>query len=306
MNLVIIGNGFDAENCGLPTRFSDFRNYLISEYNCNELMPPRFSYNVQQDRHGEESVPLKDVADLFFALMNDALPYQDLETWGEFESGLGKLDFRQFSTDVNRVFDRENDENWGQSNENAQDNKRSLSLAIEEIPILFNDWVESIDVEKRKGTNTSFISKGDLILSFNYTKTLETLGFSNVFHIHGRVGESQLIVGHKPIIKKDLENDEFAFQELQNHANEFLEKNCEEIIKRNKSFFDKIDNVDNVISCGFSYSENDEDYIREIIKRLCKDSKWIIREKMYLDSDRKILARLGFKKEKNIVYLPTI
>lgn len=206
----------------------------------------------------------------------------DME-WSDFETYLSELD-------IKAVFEK-----WGYTLENVMKVQETLA----DIAGLFFDWVHTIDLtqaEKKDSIETLLQKDKYLILTFNYTETFEKVyGVSeeNICYIHGEreSGEEEqrrkkmvpfgknnceLMVGYEEklfdIEKFDME---FANSNIRSGilaAITGLIKDVEQNINRKKSFFDSVEKqaIENVYSIGFSYSDVDMPYIREICEKMDK------------------------------------
>lgn len=169
MKLFIIGNGFDLSH-GYNTRYTDFKKYLEHS-----------SYDIGSFR-------LIDFFD------------DDDDLWSDFENNLEFIDFKE-STDF---YVGELNPEWSDKDYNREISRRSaLQDSFEEAPeklylalctALSDFIVEETDDDKPiLNKYQNIMSKNDLYITFNYSKTLEKLYHipkSNVEHIHGEAFHS--------------------------------------------------------------------------------------------------------------------
>ena len=165
--LIIIGNGFDISH-GIKTRYSDFRNWLLSQKNNNQVA----------------------LMDTFFS--------NERDVWGNLEAALGEYDeggvLSYCRPDEGFDFDHSLS-----SAACVEDSPNDIFLPVlEDFKDRFKEWVDSIDligVQKEKS-----LPADALYLTFNYTDTLETIyGIppQNIAHIHGsRQLKDEYIIGH--------------------------------------------------------------------------------------------------------------
>lgn len=251
------------------------------------------------DNHGEE-IPsnLDDVIGFIEQLLCDV----DGDKWSNLESALGKIDFDNYIDDYEN--DDDDDDDLFHEEYHNEDCAMSLIYPILDIPSYFSRWISTIDINKaiKKKDFEKIIDKdSDMFLSFNYTKTLESLyGVLGVCHIHG-VQDEKLLFGHGNDYDYFSDDNygrqigtESSFQEIHDK----LKKDTKGAINDNISFFNDLGtSIDKIYSYGFSFSEVDEIYIREICKCLdTKSSIWYFNE---FDDESigkyiKILKKCGF------------
>ena len=249
--LIIIGNGFDISH-GIKTRYSDFRNWLLSQKNNNQVA----------------------LMDTFFS--------NERDVWGNLEAALGEYDeggvLSYCRPDEGFDFDHSLS-----SAARVEDSPNDIFLPVlEDFKDRFKEWVDSIDligVQKEKS-----LPADALYLTFNYTDTLETIyGIppQNIAHIHGsRQLKDEYIIGHNntrnPSDAWDDESLDFECQAKENiisWMNE-LEKNYCDNIRKHQDFFNRIINVKQIITYGHSMSEIDWPYFEEIISKIGRDIPW--------------------------------
>lgn len=170
--LFIIGNGFDLHH-GLPTKYTDFINFVKCEY------PQVYKWLYESVRR--YSLEYWDIIDK---------PDSDY-IWNDLEALLGSFEPMELL---------EEHRDW----ESPVDYKGSASQEIQQllhfghnISKYLNAWLKSMEENITAfGEISSLFKSGGTFLTFNYTKTLEIVyGLQDVFHIHGVVGE-YLIMGH--------------------------------------------------------------------------------------------------------------
>lgn len=277
-NLFIIGNGFDCYAHGLPTMYSDFREFLISKYpgadEYDEIIP-----EAQIGNHGEEIYQMTEVAGYISRIIDDCgkADWKDLETY------LGEAIFNIFLDDLEAVdMDAPEIETMRAIHYNE-----SLSYNIEavfsKIKLLFCDWVNSclglLDYDdKRKDNIAEVISDGDAFLSFNYTMTLEKVyGIRDVCHIHGKIGDSEddIFFGHGDDDEYPESIASFGADVSLNTLKRKLRKDTQSALARHGRFFDSLGNVTAIHSFGFSFSRVDMVYI-EKIARIAPGAVWYL------------------------------
>ncbi|WP_419748869.1 bacteriophage abortive infection AbiH family protein [Clostridium perfringens] len=260
--LFIIGNGFDVAH-KLPTRYSDFQEYLIENYpeaSDEYLVVPESFLMPDGDRRYNDDEVVGFLLKIITETENTG------EAWSDLENTLGRLNFDECFYDWNMYDD--NDNEWHKIYRN-EDIAANVSGAVKMIKEYFSDWIETIDIfdaEQKIEFHNLIDHNNDLFLTFNYTETLEEVyEAKNVYHIHGKQGD-KLIFGHG----NDMDNyDEYMSRNIgsENHLSELqatLKKDTQTVINQNKDLFKAFGAVDEIYSYGFSFSDVDLIYIKEI------------------------------------------
>ena len=272
--LFIIGNGFDLMH-GVRSNYYDFQATLGKH---NSLR-----YNLEM---------YLDVDDI----------------WADFEEALGHLNTGMMLNDT--IIDMWLD-NFGVYDPDAQ--AADFFVATEavtapateitrELPRRFRMWVEGLTANTKDRPLKNLITNSK-VLCFNYTEFIEQLygvSKSNVCYIHGcRRKEKyhpkgELILGHKPGSREEkwhIEMDESNFKDPYKRymakaayetASQYLTwydeattKNCVEIIKAHRVFFDSLRQIESIVVVGHSISEVDWEYFEEI-NRVCDRAHWYV------------------------------
>ncbi|MDE7100571.1 MAG: bacteriophage abortive infection AbiH family protein [Anaeroplasmataceae bacterium] len=164
--LFIIGNGFDLEH-NLPTSYEyDFKDIANS----------------------------KEQLDYFWEIYQSTKP----NIWSDFEHCLSKPDFNAleeifagYEPDFNSDHESDRDAIIAQVDLNGR-----LIESLYEFSKQAEDKIESI---MSRDKYLACFNKNDLFVNFNYTHTLEKIykiSKSQILHIHGEVGENNLILGY--------------------------------------------------------------------------------------------------------------
>lgn len=257
MTFYVIGNGFDL-HYGLNTTYSNFKAFL-RENGYWELV--------------------RKVDQLFYE--HGDFSSKEIDAWFRFE-------------DMLQVFNCLNaDEIYDEAMDNAEtDDDRAgywdspswnVGYYNEYIRVLkqqFDSWIRNF--------NTCIVPdhyfrprKGDYILIFNYTTTIED-SFRpvnyDIAHIHGTVGQ-ELVLGHNDYQKPDTfvviedEDSDYRDTTTKNAVNDVLElaavqyfKNSEKILFEYKGVFSSIPFYDKVVIMGLSCGPQDAIYVYEILK----------------------------------------
>lgn len=277
--LFIIGNGFDLAH-GMKTKFSHFRDYLIKGYPnvCDGPLCLPECYTSPDGQY----LPKKDVAvRILFKLLED-LDFNsggEDEIWANFEEALGKFDYAELFDFFD--YDEEHPFHHGY---NCEDLAEDLRVTVLQVYNLFSEWVNEIDYKHSKSVYSYLINKDDLFLSFNYTHTLEEIykiPDNRICHIHGQKGK-EIIIGHNEEIRQF---EELRYAGLSGSImfklNEALRKNVEKHYLTHKNFFNKIktEDITDIYSVGFSFSNADMFYIQQLCEILnMQYIKWHLTE----------------------------
>lgn len=283
-SLFIFGNGFDIAH-GLPTMYSDFKNYLIDNY----LTVDDYNRKIALDEILNE-----DIDEFSTELLLSAMEEATDEKWSDFEDALGRFNF-------NKKFPKMKNAN---DDADEYDNDRGLEYlyylnlissvfiqCVDNWQFLFSQWIkknqktlESGVCEPNSILKDLYSNPSNKYITFNYTKTLQELyKVKKVIHIHNRKGQ-KLIFGHGlDNVEYDSwnssENTCYIGSSFLNDMMSSLKKDTDTQMKKYKDFFKYLDkNIDKVYSFGFSYCKVDSVYIKEIIKRISDDAIWYFTE----------------------------
>ncbi len=299
--LFIIGNGFDLAH-NMPTKYSDFRKYIIERFpqskkNCRKVVSLEYVLS-----HKKEEIAAEF---LLFAMDNASG-----EDWLDFEGTMSKINF----------FDK-----WPKSHHKEdpdEDSQQAIShllsmvemndyifQAIQVWQIFLSDWIKTVERQleikyfsKSFGFDKIIKEKDAKFFVFNYTKTLQILyGVKKVIHIHNRIGQ-KLVFGHGQdgaLYEEPAENGMFSSSTCDEMI-EYLRKDTDGQLRKYKDEFNKLSNVDEVYSYGFSYSQVDSPYIKLIIKNISPNATWYFTKYEIEDTEglrkKKVkLRRYGFK-----------
>jgi len=277
-NLFIIGNGFDLGH-RLPTSYDDFKQWLIEEYPSSQEIEKFIIADPTLMPDGDSIISDEDLASFLVYCINEAAG----GNWENFEEELGKIEWALFFDDIEDVLDKDGDVNPWRTAYIKEDLTSTLYSNSKGFSGMFSQWIETISYPKDI-TKNSFISnymKGSSVfLTFNYTKTLEDIyeiASNQICHIHGAQG-GDIIIGHgveKVARIPDVDsNGEYLYDsdypigmEGLDEIDDLLRKPTQEIIETTPLFEDlKTYQIENIFSWGFSFSNVDLVYIKEICK----------------------------------------
>ena len=96
-----------------------------------------------------------------------------------------------------------------------------------------------------------------------------------MIHIHNRVGQ-KLIFGHgcKEVQYEEPDIDGFFGSTTCDEILEYLHKDTERQLKKYNQDFNGLADITEVYSYGFSFSQVDSIYIKEIVTKLSSDTTW--------------------------------
>ncbi|MCY9002112.1 bacteriophage abortive infection AbiH family protein [Bacillus spizizenii] len=299
-SLFIIGNGFDLAH-GLPTRYKDFYNYLLKTYPDAEGLDPSFS--IQPSGMPDGSLEFKKCE--LVAFLIKIISEVSGEDWNDFESSLGRLNFNNDLSALSTLFkDEEHDSSDFRMANRNEDVSGNFLLASLKIKDLFSEWINTVDISnvKPKDSFAQLINRmGDTFLTFNYTPVLELVyGAYFVYPIHGQQN-NEIIIGHGEEDYKEIINSYVGSEYSLSKIHSALRKNTEEIIKlAQKEFFELLPNdIEKVYSYGFSFSDVDLPYIKELCKRLdTKNITWFLNDFNYEETGelfKNKIKECGFK-----------
>lgn len=262
-NLIILGNGFDLAH-GLKTRYSDFRDFIWNN-----------------DRN-------------FYEQLTKYIFEDDL--WNDFENALGSFDdggVKEMSEAAYLNYD-DNYYNY----DRAISDELKFSSQISEY---LSKWIKSINTKTKPIISRKIINNENIFINFNYTDTLEKVyGILNehILYIHGNaLSDERLIIGHhnvfayagkEPLLLTCQEMDEWIEyrmnmsreeSEKENQIGEYFVdtyKDTDEIIARNKTFFDTINDVKKIFILGHSLAYIDFSYFQKIRESVSEDCVWNI------------------------------
>lgn len=263
--MYIIGNGFDLYH-GVKSRYSDFEKYI--QYYDNQL------YNQLNDLFDSKSL------------------------WSYFEETLAKIDLDSIIDEVDCFLVSYDSESWGDSSHHdySKEIDQIVSLVTVELKIHFTNWINGVVIPNIPVLN---LDKEAIFLNFNYTETLELayqIPAGNINYIHNKVKEksSELILGHGWDPKKystyaslNDENTDVRIAEGNMILDRyFVEtyKNTASLIVDNQSFFNDLNQIQEIYVFGHSMSSVDIDYFKIIKSKIYPTAKWKV---SYYGDDQK-------------------
>ena len=290
--LFIIGNGFDCYGHAMPTKYSDFKQFLLEKYPDIMSIPPRipsistFYPITDKMRLCAEVERVRYILHVLDICQNDQ--------WSTLEAVLGDKIFETFINDF--LDDGYSPEPTLSSENNAAmtdffaEMKDYLTLGViledtfNSLKEYFYQWVtEKLgklryeEYEKKKSfakvLRSDYKVESNVFINFNYTLTLEKLyGISgdDVYHIHGKVGDSKekILFGHGKreweISMEDVPSLASSFHQISRS----LRKSTWCAINQNKELFERIKSVSEIYTYGFSFSDVDMVYIDKISKEV--------------------------------------
>lgn len=258
--LYVIGNGFDL-HFGLKTAPQHFQDILMGKKIYNEI-------------------------DNAYDILNTYGV-----NWSEYEQSLAELDLDEIENQnlimPDYLSDHESDRDSGILNMQMYTN--SISQAISSA---LSDMVQDANKEVQRrslmGECYSLFLKDDVVLSFNYTSTIELLfelpeGIP-ILHIHGFYDANQpLIFGYKfgkenykRKMKSNAEDGDYYVDQQRETIYKFYESQKKDIqMKTLENFLYSCNAIDQIVVLGHSMGQVDSDYM-ECIERILCPIKWKI------------------------------
>ena len=250
--LYVIGNGFDLWH-GIPSSYGEFKSFVR-----------------EHDR------------DLFDAVENYLPAGTD---WSDLESALAAIDVDGIIEDLGHFMVSYAADDW--SDAYHHDFQYEVERVVERLSVMlrnqFGKWVRQLAIPTRSsaGKRLQSIDADGIFLTFNYTATLRkryAVPDVHVLHIHGcaDLEDNDLILGHgwNPQTRKSL-NDREDIEEIDTRlmeANDILDtyfsatfKPYDQLIQRNRQFFDRLLDIQEVCVLGHSLSDVDEPYFKALL-----------------------------------------
>lgn len=276
--LFIIGNGFDLAH-NMSTSYKDFQKFLKNKYSGTYKMYSQ----VPEYKIGNHGEILYDDNEVVGYLL-DLISRTDGPDWSHLEEALGRLDLSIDFDFPGECYDLHGERNMfyeAYANENLAAN---LLRCVPMIQRYFEEWVNTIVISEEE-TKKDFLAlinpDTDFFLSFNYTKTLETLyGVKNVCHIHGVQGES-LLFGHgEEILGDEYWSSYVGSDKYLKQLHSVLRKNTDLALEEHREFFVNLsEDITKIYSYGFSFGQSDLIYIKEILKKpQLRKAEWYLHE----------------------------
>lgn len=247
--LLIVGNGFDVTH-GISSKYLDFKKYL-------------------EELHEEKAWKLIECLENF-----------NIKPWYDFENALGNIEYFDYLTDMDEYLKFYDD--IMKYAYTIKDDGDALYDIISMWKEYFSDWIKSIDdsikIMKYKYIKDvkSLLSQIDLVITFNYTSTIEYIyKVDKVYHIHGKPGED-IIFGHGN--EEEIADFDYCIESVNSQMRNILRKDTSKQISKYKEVFDLIDtSTVEVYSYGFSFSDVDLPYIKLICSKLSIDTIWYLK-----------------------------
>lgn len=280
-SLYIIGNGFDVAH-GLRTDYWKLRTYLEIEHpyflNVFESL-----YNIQ---------PLDDTEPWYTEKAQERWRQSvDNALWSTFEEKMGYPNTTEMLNMSSCILDDLMLEGGNVGIQDTMDVYWQEQFGfIDNLQDYVKAWIEQIDTSSVECQKKALIGSNDYFLNFNYTDTLERVyHIKNVLHIHGgveSVSDIPPIMGHCNIdeIKKhyrwskeadeEYEEGEASIQKAIAQYLESIFKDTNSIIEIHSDFFEKLQEVDNIVIIGWSAGDVDRPYLRKIRECVNKRATW--------------------------------
>lgn len=256
MIFYVLGNGFDL-HYGVPTKYCHFKAYLIAN-----------GYREMVER----------VDDLFWRYGH--YTPKEIENWSTFEDMLTVFNDLDPDELYDEAFDNaETDDDRAGYWDSPSWNVNFYNEYIDVLKKQFSIWINEIDTSIMPDKFFHPV-RGDAVLTFNYTTTVEdnfdTRGVQ-ITHIHGTKNQ-EIVLGHNdspnPNMYNVIEDEDSDYRDTttRNTINNVLiqasqnyYKDSVRILRRNHRIFSQIPRFSKVVIMGLSCGLQDEIYVEEII-----------------------------------------
>lgn len=270
MKLFIIGNGFDIAH-GLPTQYSEFRDYL-EEIDFDFLIKLEAAYGFVTESR-------KD-------LVNNLL-------WRDFESNLSSINEEEIVDGALSI-----DMGLEGGDVDIEDTLNTYweeeYKYIQNLNDYVKSWVQEIDINVLPKTTKIRRNLKDLFLTFNYTLVLERvykIDSEQILHIHGSLnndkdyepvighGNAEIIERTKASAVEASENFWEKESSIYNALTDYLERTRKDVpfyLCYNNEFFLKLHSVDQVNVVGHSWGDVDLPYFKKVLQNVGQNTIWNI------------------------------
>lgn len=293
--LYVIGNGFDLHH-GVKSSYHCYMEWLKENH--------KDDYQKIIDFYGNEA--------------------EEYEWWNEFETNLGYFDIREKVENwafLNQPNDKQLEDMKIDVMAGAWDAQTEIDGIMSILKDSFHEWIDSL--KPALSANKIVIdSQNAYFINFNYSLTLENVynvPSAQILHIHGCLNDDEYIIGHGRTyeeVKEDAEpyippfdsnkddpseygldaiDDEITEHTKTEAVNKTMEaaKPTDEIIKKNRSIFDQLSEVNKVCIYGLSFSSVDEHYLNHIISSVAPKAK--LEASYYSLSDKESIKKFARK-----------
>lgn len=252
MNLYIIGNGFDLYH-GLPTRFEDFRAYVLMRKPQLVKVAEKYLCNLQGN-------------------------------WSNLEEAFANFDEDAVVDEASYFLKSYGADDWSDSFHH--DYQLEISRIVEplssELKEHFYAWLCDIDLSGMDESLKLRIVNPSLFLNFNYTPVLQdfyAIPDDQILHIHGSInngGEEDIILGHGWNPQRRIETQEnyasddhdVRTTEGQDIINNYFQatfKPIDDLLIQHDDFFERLAEIANIYVWGHSLSSVDIPYFEAVI-----------------------------------------
>nr|WP_321293836.1 bacteriophage abortive infection AbiH family protein [uncultured Trichococcus sp.] len=301
MDLFIIGNGFDMAH-QLETSYINFRDYLFDDYwEFLSDFEEAYGCSLDMSRSSAEKYLWKDFETNLAALNEDEI----IDNATSVDLGLEGGDYY-----IEDTLDLHWERQYGY---------------IHKLKDYLKLWVESINIDCFIRTDIINKDNDDIFLSFNYTLLLEEvygIPGEQILHIHGSIDNEydELVIGHgnsDKIInfRRRASDSREQFDEKQSSICNAIADYCVSTLKEvdsyisiNAGFFQRLNNVEQILIIGHSLGDVDLPYFKKIRERANEDALW----KIYFYNEYEELTlkdrtiSIGVRPEKIIMLRTTI
>lgn len=279
--LYIIGNGFDLYH-NMQTSFADFR--VFAETNARDTF---------------------NAVESYLSISDD---------WADLELALADLDVDFVIEDLGHFMLSYSADDWSESGHHdfQYEVGRVVEYLSSELICCLKDWISQVKIpDKDSVRRLKTINQDAFFLTFNYTSTLAYLydiAANRTLHIHGSIAdpEQKIILGHawNPVNRKslndrqDIEVVDIRLMEANSIIDQYFSstfKPSRQLIDDNRSFFERLCGVSEVVVLGHSLSVIDAEYYRELLTiPSITTAKWTVACRPEDNHQEKIQRLVGF------------
>ncbi len=169
-HLFVIGNGFDAYLHDFPTKYLNFKSYILDKYPGAKLYKGT-TLNTTQTPEGDE-IMMEDVVGCVTNILDENVDSE----WNELETNLGSnlFDYMSWMLDDIPWDDTDNEISLAKiNNENySEEMKEAFGYMKQLVYEWVNDEIANLNFNIEKNLKIEqILRQGDIFLTFNYSET---------------------------------------------------------------------------------------------------------------------------------------
>lgn len=313
-SLLVLGNGFDLMH-GMNTRWIDFQEWWLD---CISSPQSMFVKKLKEAKSGNfklsdcfgELLYQEDTDTDYLYFSNEEASIEEAlfidlckcaynhdnsmaGVWRDFESCLKDLmlpDIYSF------LYSEEEDAEW-----KCAAYEEDQSLIIQEVLLLgerLRQWLLTVEPASRYYDKVrDLLASSELIISFNYTETVESLYHFNVEHLHGALSaQDNLITGCEPLKEDPFDSISWSYELNNEDFRASLVKPLQ--IKKLDSILSDLC-LERVTTLGFGFGDVDFSYVKQIVDHTGENTVWTayIHEPHEAENVVSTLEKAGYARE---------